>query len=921
MTKYDLLSTESLTEQEITEAIQNNAFYINQVEKTPDRCMTAVKKGGYVLKFIPKNMQTAELCLTAVKQDGCALRHVSKKLLTYEICLEAIQQNGMALMYVPKKFMNYEFCIEAVTTNGRALCCISKDMITKELCLKAILQKGEALQYVPSRLKTKNLCSEAVRNNGGAIEYVPNRFKTQELYLEAIDSSGMALEYMPEYMRSYDVCLKAVKNNGLALCYVPENVCTIDHCIEALKENKNSVRFIPDRMKHDKTILEMEKLFGIRKITIKSYNKDNKKFIVGERVFGENEEREFEKFSDFYTYLKGDLTDSDLSDFDFENIDLREYNIEGVGINSKVLREQGLYNDFFYEENIGKYNECTEFDFSAKNEQIEAASILHAENFEALQGENVIKIYYISDIHLNHKIKKRFPEFATKWETVAYIKKVIEKMIETAGERGRVAYLLVAGDISYNFEISKIFYMELAKQWDPHRIIVVLGNHELWDFNQDGKPTDSTYTAEGTINRYCELFNNLEIKFLQNELLICTDKNVKKISENQLKSIDTNILRELCLKSSLMVLGGLGYSGLNDEFNATHGIYRYAVQTLEDDIKQTKRFESVYEKVEAALDESPVIVLTHTPKENWTNRNYKKNWIYVNGHTHRNDYECGEEKTVYSDNQIGYTSQSIGLKYFQVSGFYDIFKYYKDGIYEISREQYLDFNRGMNINITFNRTDGFIDMLKNCGIYCFIFETYKGLYLLNGGKIKKLATSDINYYFTNLTKYSDCVKKMLYDYNAALKSIANSIKAIGGSGIIHGCIVDIDYYNHIYLNPNDGTITPYYATSITKKYISKDVQTLLLEHRPDLYKKYQQVVNRIEKNELVYITDTKAGLTNITRLVTDTHIYRPSRIIKELQYLTNDNVVRVWYDQLINDNFDMECQRTDGLLENHPGLR
>ena len=121
-----------------------------------------------------------------------------------------------------------------------------------------------------------------------------------------------------------------------------------------------------------------------------------------------------------------------------------------------------------------------------------------------------------------------------------------------------------------------------------------------------------------------------------------------------------------------------------------------------------------------ALGNEQVVVLTHTPKENWSNENYNSRWTYVNGHTHRNDYCCSEKKTVYSDNQIGYRSTNIGLKHFNLSRVYDIFRYCLDGIYSISREQYLDFNRGVKIDVTFNRI-GKIHMLKNIDIYCFLF--------------------------------------------------------------------------------------------------------------------------------------------------------------------------------------------------------
>lgn len=218
---------------------------------------------------------------------------------------------------------------------------------------------------------------------------------------------------------------------------------------------------------------------------------------------------------------------------------------------------------------------------------------------------------------------------------------------------------------------------------------------------------------------------------------------------------------------------------------------------------------------------------------------------------------------------------------------------------KLQENNILDFNRGLRINMTFNRTNCLIYMLKNSGLYCFIIKIDNAdrLYILNGGSIEKLKYDDINYYFNNLLKFSNCVKELLKDYNAFVESISQSVKAIGGIGTIHGCIVDIDYFNHIYINPNDYKVTPYYATSIVNKYVYKDVSSLLIEHRKDLYKNYFKCN---EENQLLKANNKNLKSIEEAFLVEDTGIYYESRIMKKLQYLINDNVVRIWDDQLID---------------------
>jgi len=208
----------------------------------------------------------------------------------------------------------------------------------------------------------------------------------------------------------------------------------------------------------------------------------------------------------------------------------------------------------------------------------------------------------------------------------------------------------------------------------------------------------------------------------------------------------------------------------------------------------------------------------------------------------------------------------------------------------------------MRINIKFSRI-GIIYMLKNCNIYCFIFEDSSTgkRYLLNGGKINKLDQYDINYYYKNMIYYSNGVREILNSYHCALKNMSDYVKNIGGDGTIHGCIIDIDFYNHIYVNLSDGTITPYYAISIVDKYLYKNIKALLYEQRKDLYDNYIKNLNNKSIDEKLFISEA-TNTINFERplFITDTYMYKYSRVLKSLQYLTENNIIRTWSDQFIN---------------------
>lgn len=134
------------------------------------------------------------------------------------------------------------------------------------------------------------------------------------------------------------------------------------------------------------------------------------------------------------------------------------------------------------------------------------------------------------------------------------------------------------------------------------------------------------------------------------------------------------------------------------------------------------------------------------------------------------------------------------------------------------------------------------------------------------------------------------------EYNKALKSISDIIKSIGGDGKVHGCIVDIDFYNHIYLNPHDGNISAYYSDCFGDRFIYRTVEKLLIERLPRIYENYKKMIT--SSFDLVNIGDANCSPSEIMH-VFDTTQYKPSRIIKYMQYVTENNIIRIWREDLV----------------------
>lgn len=70
---------------------------------------------------------------------------------------------------------------------------------------------------------------------------------------------------------------------------------------------------------------------------------------------------------------------------------------------------------------------------------------------------------------------------------------------------------------------------------------------------------------------------------------------------------------------------------------------------------------------------------------------------------------------------------------------------------------------------------------------------------------------------------------------------------------MHGCIVDIDYFNIIYLTPR-WKITPYFAVSMYDKDVYENVEDMLMAKRPEMLESYQKYIACNTKSRLAIAT-------------------------------------------------------------------
>ena len=630
----------------------------------------------------------------------------------------------------------------------------------------------------------------------------------------------------------------------------------------------------------------------------KLYDIDNEsnsgKFIVKQSWYSngillKDDIHEFNYFFDFIYFLKGDLTNADLISCEgLENVDLKKFKIDNIKVTSNVLSTQK--NEI---EDMCLTFDDYELEFSRNNELNN--NITSAKSFNEFIYTD--KVSYITDIHLPHRLKCN--KCKSEEDIINTIRKLITELSKTSNYCN-----LIGGDISNDIYLYEMFlrglYLYNKNNLKHCHYFITLGNHELWKFND--------LSLQEIINKYKNILDGIDSTYfhLVHNNLFYYDCEWKEISENDLNSFTINEIKHLTQKAKIIIFGGLGFSGENEKFNADNGVYKEVI-TRTQEKEESFKFKLLYDKVTKALYDRNLIILTHMPIQDWHGKDAKTidGVVYVSGHTHRNNFYDDGLKRVYEDNQTGYYGKDVHFNSFDMNFGYDLFKEFDDGIHEITNEEYHDFYRGINQVVVFNRQFKKLYLLKKKGNYMFFMLGLSGnLSILNGGQLKTVK-NDINYYYNKLEKYAKSVNLFMANYVKFQNNLALEIKKIGGDGKIHGAIIDIDYNNHIYVNPLDGKLVPYNALSMTCKYVYKNIPSLLKFECPALFINYENLLEELNNDKSLSIYDSNQKLSKSCKFEDDTTIYKYSRIIKNLQYTTNNHIVRLWINDL-NDEASEE---------------
>lgn len=696
-----------------------------------------------------------------------------------------------------------------------------------------------------------------------------------------------------------------------------------------------------DDMRMPAVSADMASVAGGR-VTSKRYDPVEKMFVVGLELVDSVGKTVVVKsystpwFYKFVGFLRGDLSDADLTYCKgLERIvDWSGLKLDGAVLPSGAARAAGLDIDAYAIEPAPvSGGSLSESSMAVLKRQV---GILP---FEKTCGDKLWPIFYISDIHLMHKLASMGCELEADIRVALF--DIAGNILRSAGPArcGR-DLLIFAGDICSDLKVFGWFLDALVLAGVSDNCLTpvfIMGNHEVYGFeewlNVHGEPCESRVDISAA-EIYRRIVEARGFIFLHNDLLCIADSGLdgcecagsagmwssfqaSVIRERELDAMSADELRQKTTGCRLCVLGGTGFSnGKTDRFRYVgwvEGAYR--------------DFDRLYLKCEEALRGRRLLVATHTPFREWHDlpdgsvvpkghegyRHLHEGFIYISGHTHRNEFYDDGLTRLYADNQSGYGCTPMNVKWLYLDTDVDIFDDWPDGIHRISRVEYLDFLRGKNIKANFNR-DKEIWMCKKRGYYAFFIENITSWCILNGGNMRRVdGANDINWFFDRMDAVIGMVVEPITKYEAHMRGLSEAVCKMGGSGRIHGCIVDLTYYEHIFVNPFDGSMLFYSAEDMVQKWIYKSVPALLKAKCPDLYKRYMLMSKEQGASALAVVRDPKSDIvTRNGEYYPDTDMYRVNRVVYKMQKLKS-GILTVWPDNLpdvpaLPDGMDMRLK-------------
>lgn len=178
------------------------------------------------------------------------------------------------------------------------------------------------------------------------------------------------------------------------------------------------------------------------------------------------------------------------------------------------------------------------------------------------------------------------------------------------------------------------------------------------------------------------------------------------------------------------------------------------------------------------------------------------------------------------------------------------------------------------------------------------------------GHIKKIdALPDFNEMLFILEAY----KWFCNLLNQILQPISQTVQSLGGKGIIHGCIVDFDFFNHIYVDFANKILVPYKTGITAYEHLTYENFYQMLIDTPTYSHTNSLALQSMINNSL--IPQVAGGLTSLTKeqkTMTETHdyvadIYNRNMKIFRIQKSVETNTIQI-IEPFVIDAYKSFCE-------------
>lgn len=243
----------------------------------------------------------------------------------------------------------------------------------------------------------------------------------------------------------------------------------LTHC-DLTKDIKNKNDFTNCKM--DKTTkLPIVETGNLRYVVKKVYFDDKFKVLQAwynsDDVLVEKYDHDFDYFFDFVAFLKGDLSNADLLLCEgLRNLsDKSGINLHNARVTSTICEKFGISYEPYEISNdkLGSFS-CTE-----ENEKITELALQASRELDAPYEHSCLRlsmtmerVYYVSDIHLLHKLRETEPK--SKDDVEYAIRSIVGNIVKESGHT-----ILIGGDVSSDFSIFELFIKMLRSEIDRSR--------------------------------------------------------------------------------------------------------------------------------------------------------------------------------------------------------------------------------------------------------------------------------------------------------------------------------------------------------------------------------------------------------------------------------------------------------------------